>query len=193
MARTKAFDQEVVIQKAVELFWRKGFYATSIQDLVAHLGINRASLYDTFGDKASLFKTAFQAYRQENQIRTQEFLNQYPSVKTGLKQLFDLSVKNMLSDADHKGCFAVNCTTELLPENNEMLKILSENKAAFVSLFEAQIIKGQEMGEIAVNKDSRAVAEMLFALYNGLQVISKVDPTPETLKQVVASGLSVLD
>ena len=59
MPRTKQFNEEEILKKAMELFWEKGFHATSIQDLVAHLGINRASLYDTFGGKEELFKKAF--------------------------------------------------------------------------------------------------------------------------------------
>ncbi|MEL6975424.1 MAG: helix-turn-helix domain-containing protein, partial [Bacteroidota bacterium] len=65
MPRTKQFDEKEVLKKAMELFWEKGFHATSIQDLVSHLGINRASLYDTFGGKDELFNTAFESYRHQ--------------------------------------------------------------------------------------------------------------------------------
>ena len=64
MPRTKQFDEKEVLKNAMELFWEKGFHATSIQDLVSHLGINRASLYDTYGGKDELFNTAFETYRQ---------------------------------------------------------------------------------------------------------------------------------
>ena len=64
MPRVKSFDEKEVLDKAIHLFWKQGYTATSIQDLVTHLGINRASLYDTFGDKEELFKKAFEQYRK---------------------------------------------------------------------------------------------------------------------------------
>ena len=66
MPRTKQFCEIETLEKAVELFWNKGFHATSMQDLVSHLGINRASLYATYGDKSDLFKKALCAYTKSN-------------------------------------------------------------------------------------------------------------------------------
>ena len=66
MPRVKLFDQNEVLTKAMNLFWKQGYAATSVQDLVQHLGINRASLYDTFGDKDQLFKKSFELYRKQN-------------------------------------------------------------------------------------------------------------------------------
>ena len=74
MPRTKAFDEQEVLEKAMELFWKKGYYATSIQDLVNHLGINRASLYDTFGGKKKLFLHTFSHYRTVNTQGVKDFL-----------------------------------------------------------------------------------------------------------------------
>ena len=64
MPRIKTFDENEVLVKAMNLFWKQGYSATSVQDLVSHLGINRASLYDTFGDKEQLFKKSFALYRK---------------------------------------------------------------------------------------------------------------------------------
>ena len=60
MARPKEFDVDDALQQALELFWRKGYEATSVQDLVAAMGIQKASLYGTFGDKHSLYMKALQ-------------------------------------------------------------------------------------------------------------------------------------
>ena len=62
MARTKAFDHDFVVDKAIQVFWSKGYEATSIQDLVDAMGINRGSIYDTFGDKSGLFQTTITRY-----------------------------------------------------------------------------------------------------------------------------------
>ncbi len=66
MARTKDFDEQEVLKKAVCLFWNKGYNATSMQDLVDQLGISRSSLYDTYGDKHTLYLKALEEYQQTN-------------------------------------------------------------------------------------------------------------------------------
>ena len=84
MARNKAFEKEIVLEKAKELFWKQGFHATSVQNLVDHLGINRASIYDTFGGKNKLYETALESYRAENLIFLKEHLAKFESVKKSL-------------------------------------------------------------------------------------------------------------
>jgi TetR/AcrR family transcriptional repressor of nem operon len=66
MARTKDFDENEVLKKAVDIFWLKGYSATSMQDLVDGLGISRSSLYDTYGDKHTLFMKALESYQSVN-------------------------------------------------------------------------------------------------------------------------------
>ena len=83
MGRYKTFDENAILHKAVELFWRKGYNATSIQDLVDHLGLNRSSIYETFGGKRALFEQAFEQYQHTNMTQLREFLRTYPEVREG--------------------------------------------------------------------------------------------------------------
>ena len=121
MARTKAFDEQAVLEKAMHLFWKNGFHATSMQDLVDHLGINRASLYNTFGGKRELFDQAFARYRNINTQYFLDFFDSKPSIKEAFAQLFKQSVLQGAGDPDMKGCFVVNCTAEFLPDDAAML------------------------------------------------------------------------
>lgn len=193
MARTKQFDEEEVLNRALELFWKQGYNATSMQDLVSHLGINRASLYDTYSGKRQLFNRALNNYRLHNAQGISDFLNKYDSVKEGLHKLFKNSINESVSDKDHKGCFVTNTTTELLPGDDEIHTVLIENKILFEGIFEDYINKGIKSGEIDPSKNAKSLAGFLFMLNNGLRVTAKVNPDKSELESIIESALSVLD
>ncbi|MDX1332535.1 MAG: TetR/AcrR family transcriptional regulator [Robiginitalea sp.] len=193
MPRTKTFDEKAVLEKAMELFWTQGYHATSIQDLVDHLGINRASLYDTYGGKESLFQKAFRHYREQNTARIKQFLEQMPEVREGLGTLFNGAIKEAAADADRKGCFVVNTATELIPGDPTLLQVLAENKRTFEQLFYDYLKKGEETGQFPAGKNLRAIASLLFTLYNGLKVVSKVTPDPKQYQASIDEVLRLLD
>ncbi|WP_350292505.1 TetR/AcrR family transcriptional regulator [uncultured Croceitalea sp.] len=192
MPRTKQFDKQEVLEKAMELFWEKGFHATSMQDLVTHLGINRASLYDTFGGKEALFESAFQLYRQTSTKHIQQLFKSEQNVRQGFKVLFEKAIEESLNDPCKKGCFVVNTTTELIPGDVKIQRILLENKNNAETLFADYVQKGIANGQIDSAKDAKEIGLMLFTLFNGIRVLAKVDSNPSKLKKVVNLGLSVL-
>ncbi|MFD2100532.1 TetR/AcrR family transcriptional regulator [Flagellimonas iocasae] len=193
MPRTKQFNEEEILKKAMELFWERGFHATSIQNLVTCLGINRASLYDTFGGKEELFNKVFTYYRKKNGDTLRSTLEQEKSVKAGFCRLFEDAIEKAQTDTAQKGCFVVNTTTELIPGDETIHNALRENKENAERIFIEHIKKGIESGEIDASKDAESIGPMLFALFSGLQVMAKVDPDPNKLRKLVKSGLSVLD
>ncbi|MFC4221408.1 TetR/AcrR family transcriptional regulator [Flagellimonas marina] len=193
MPRTKQFNEEEILKKAMELFWEKGFHATSIQNLVTCLGINRASLYDTFGGKEELFNKVFERYRKDGGDTIQSTFDKEKSVKAGFCRLFEDAIEKAQNDMAQKGCFVVNTTTELIPGDETIHKALRKNKENIESIFISQINKGIENGEIDASKDAESIGHMLFALFSGLQVMAKVDPDPNKLRKLLKSGLSVLD
>lgn len=193
MPRTKQFCEEETLKKAVELFWEKGFHATSMQDLVSHLGINRASLYDTYGGKEELFDKAFAHYRKSAGGWLEELFENEPSIKLGFKRLFETAIDEAVGDSCRKGCFVVNTTTELVPGNTKIENILLEHKDYIEKLFSGYVQKGMDKGEVTSSKTAEELGLMLYTLYNGIRVISKVDTNKEKLQKVVKAGLSILD
>ncbi len=193
MPRPRIFNEEEVLQKAMELFWKRGYHATSIQDIVSYLGVNRASLYNTYGSKEGLFKQAFRHYQQTNRNWITNFLYNEPNVREGLYKLFEYSVDQSLSDKDKKGCFVVNATTELIPDFGFMHPILVENKREFVQIIFDYLQKGIEKGQLAKDQDIASVANLVFTLYNGLQVVVKVADNRDSLLGTIRAALTVLD
>ncbi|QTN39779.1 TetR/AcrR family transcriptional regulator [Cryomorphaceae bacterium] len=193
MPRVKLFDEQQTLERAMNLFWKQGYSATSVQDLVDHLGINRASIYDTFGDKEQLFLKSFENYRKTNSAFIAQFFEDEPQVKQGFYKLFEMAVDQSLSDAEKKGCFVVNTTTELIPGDERISRILEENRISFEQLFEEYLQKGVSQGQIPEGKDLKATASLLFTYYSGLRVVSKVNPSKSDLMNSVKVILSVLD
>ncbi|WP_435624345.1 TetR/AcrR family transcriptional regulator [Flagellimonas sp.] len=193
MPRTKQFDEKEVLNKAVELFWQKGFHATSMQDLVSHLGINRASLYDTFGGKEELFNRAFQEYRSASGDIVKGILASESSVKKGFQKLFESSIEEAVKDDMKKGCFVVNTATELIPNDQAMQTTLQKHMGNMKELFSSHIQKAIDRGEIDASKNANDLAFMLFTFYSGFRVVSKIDADSMKLKNMVATALSVLD
>ena len=193
MPRTKQFCEKETLNKAVELFWEKGFHATSMQDLVTHLGINRASLYDTYGGKEELFDKAFEHYRETSIAWLEKLFEDCNSIKEGFRKLFESAIREAATDVCRKGCFVVNTITELIPGNEKMEQILFDHKIYIEDLFVNLVQKGIDNGEISSSKNPSEVGLMLFTLYNGIRVVSKIDADFNRLQKVVNSGLSVLD
>ncbi|MEN0004664.1 MAG: TetR/AcrR family transcriptional regulator [Bacteroidota bacterium] len=193
MPRVKLFDETEVLEKAMNLFWTKGFYATSIQDLVNHLGINRASLYDTYGGKKKLFERAFTHYKAGNTTIIKQFLSTQPNVKSGFKKLFTMAIQQSYADTESKGCLVVNTTIEFIPNEKDFLPLISDNKKQFEKIFYEYLKLGVERGQISKNKDLKAIATLFFTFYNGLKVVTKVDFDIEIFSKSVDSLLSILD
>lgn len=193
MPRTKQFKEEDVLNKAMMLFWKKGYNGTSIQDLVSELGVNRASLYSTFGGKDELFERVFQHYREINWVRIQQLLAEQDSVKSGLRELFSTAIEASTQEDEAKGCFVVNCTAELLPTHPNIFRLVSENKRAFEAFMLDYLQAGQDRGEIPAEKDLQALSSYLYTFYSGLQVIAKTRPSKQELLNTLELGLKVLD
>src|SRR5690349_17002162 len=112
MVRTKQFDKHAALDQAMELFWERGYHATSIQDLVDTLGVNRQSLYDTYGGKDALFLAALERYRDLQAVPMRRSLERDAPAIEVLREFLGSFIDNALSPG-FKGCFMANTITEL--------------------------------------------------------------------------------
>lgn len=193
MPRKKQFDKEEVLDKAMKLFWEKGYHATSMDDLVTTLGINRASMYNAFGSKYQLFDSAVEKYKNTNVKRVGDFLYYQLNVRKGLSLLFENLITEALVKGASKGCFIVNTTTELANIHPELDAKLYEHKVAFESVFYNYLKYGVDNGQISPYKDLGMISSYLYSMQSGLYVVSKVNPNKEELGKTVTAALSILD
>ncbi len=192
MARTKEFDEKAVLNKAVDLFWTKGYHATSAQDLVSGLGISRSSLYDTYGDKHSLFVRALKQYRQDRINEVIEMLHRTEDAEEYIRSLFNGIKNQALADTCAKGCFMVNSTVELAPVDAEIAGIVNSILQDFEDALCAAVKKGQDAGVFTMQQSARSLARFLSNVVNGLRVTVKTNTSNKVLDDIVAVSLSVL-
>jgi TetR/AcrR family transcriptional repressor of nem operon len=193
MARPKEFDRDEALHKAMEIFWSRGYEAASIQDLVRHMGINRQSLYDTFGDKHALYLQALDRYREVETCKVFELLENSTSVKKALRQLFAGVVEGALGEGQHRGCFMGNAMSELAGRCKATAARTSSNMAAVEGAFYRALLRGKREGELKGLQDPRAVARFLYSSLQGLALMAKSTQDRKVLEDVVKVTLSVLD
>ena len=181
MARTKEFNEDQALDKAIEIFWHKGYNGTSAQDLVTHLGLSRSSLYDTFGDKQKLFAQSLLRYQKQSQDKIIKLLEESENVKETLHDLFKQAVIESLQDRITKGCFMVNSSVELAMHDEEIAKIVKNNSQTMEEVFTKAVQKGQAAGHISKTTDARVLARFIFNNYSGIRVLAR---TGERDKQV---------
>ena len=140
-----------------------------------------------------MFDKAFLLYRTNNCNGITAFFEGQNEIKTGFRALFEMGIKESISDKDKKGCFVVNTTTELIPGENELLEILQENKKIFEGIFYNFLLKGQQNGEISKSKNIKTISRLFYTFYNGLKVVAKVQSEPKELLNSVDEILMLLD
>ncbi|HEX3230558.1 MAG TPA: TetR/AcrR family transcriptional regulator [Pyrinomonadaceae bacterium] len=193
MARQKEFDRDEVLHRAMEVFWMRGYEGTSIQDLVNYMGINRQSLYDTFGDKHSLFLQSLDRYREIQSRKVFDVLERPGSVKKNLRQLFEEVVTPALSAEGRRGCFVGNSMSELAGRCKATANRTYKSVAAAEKIFRRALERGREQGELSRVRDTRAVARFLYCNLQGLLLLAKATGDRKLLSDVVKVTLSVLD
>jgi TetR/AcrR family transcriptional regulator, transcriptional repressor for nem operon len=193
MARHKEFDRDEALQRAMEVFWSRGYEAASIQDLVEHMGISRQSLYDTFGDKHALYLQALDRYRAVEGRKMFELLEGPGSVKKALRRLFEGVVEGSFCDGQRRGCFIGNAMSELAGRCEDTAARICNNMAAAEEALYRALLRGKKEGEIKGGRDLRAVARFLYSSLQGLQLMAKATRDRKTLEDVVKVTLSVLD
>jgi TetR/AcrR family transcriptional regulator, transcriptional repressor for nem operon len=192
MARTKVFDEEVVLNKAVNLFWEKGYNGTSAQDLVDELEISRSSLYDTYGDKYQLFKNSLLQYRKKFAGSMIEMIDKSVDFEKTIKDVFQYVVTESLQEKFSKGCFMVNSAVELAPHNSEIAQIVNANMQDVEDALFRIIKKGQDTGQFSKKNTARSLARFVFNAISGLRVASKSGADKKVFDDIVKVTLSAL-
>lgn len=192
MARTKTFNEDEVLEKALHLFWRQGYEATSMQDLVDHLGISRSSLYDTFGDKHGLYVSALTRYRRQVSEQAVRTLARAEDPLAVIRQLLLSAATPPLKADEPSGCFMVNASVELAGLDADIRAIAGQNKAQVVQAFAEAIARGQAIGQFTTEQAADELAELLFTLHNGLQVVGKIDRDGAKRRVTVEAALALL-
>lgn len=170
--RTKEFDQDEVADAAMDVFWRKGYAATSVQDLVEETGLSRSSLYSTFKNKEELYQQALYRYQLKTKSNI-DLLSSTGSVKTLISQLLSQIIEDELADSQHRGCLIANASLELAGHDEKTAESVRYNFERLQLALEKLILKGQQSGEIIIQSSPQALAIFFVNTIQGMRVLSK--------------------
>ncbi|MEO3874423.1 TetR family transcriptional regulator [Nonomuraea sp. B12E4] len=190
MARTKEFDPEVALQRALELFWERGYEATSMSDLVERLGVARASVYATFGGKRELYLKALERYLEQGDVV--EPLSQPGPALPALRAFLDRYVAECLADELRRGCLVVNTAVELAGRDPVAARKVAASWAELETALASSLVRARAQGEIPAGKDPHALARFLLVLLQGIRVLGRADPDPRRLRDAVDQAMKAV-
>lgn len=186
MARPREFDEDVVLNAALERFWAQGFDATSMRDLIECTGLTGASLYNAFGDKRALYRKALDHYVQRGMRERLARCRDLPPVQA-IEVFFSDVLRRSLEDSQHKGCMLINAALDVPPDDAELRQAVAENLRAIESFLCTIITAGQADGSIRATQSAADMARHLLGMLAGLRVLARVRPEKDLLEGIVAS------
>ncbi|GAA1403411.1 TetR/AcrR family transcriptional regulator [Kitasatospora putterlickiae] len=196
MARTKEFDPDAALDSALELFWRRGYEATSMADLVEHLGIGRASVYATFGSKRELYLRALERYGQRQQPVLLAELSQPGPVLPAVRALVRRFSRESAEDCEggvRRGCFVTNTAVELAPHDQDAARRVEASLLHLETVLTAALVRAGAQGELPEGRDPQALARMLLVLFQGMRVVGKAGDGAARLRDAADQALALLD
>ncbi|MEU9389504.1 TetR/AcrR family transcriptional regulator [Streptomyces sp. NPDC048324] len=194
MARTKEFDPEAALQAALELFWQRGYEATSMSDLVDHLGIGRASIYATFGSKHELYLKALDRYDRAGLEPIMRELSRpgpaLPAVRALVRRYATEAADDRLR---RSGCLVTNTAAELAPHDPAAARRVERNWDQLETVLHSALLRAEARGELPAGRDPLALARTLLVLMQGLRVVGKASDDPARVRDAAEQALTLLD
>jgi TetR/AcrR family transcriptional repressor of nem operon len=192
MSRHQEFDPEEALHQAMRVFWRKGYEATSLNDLLKATGLSKSSLYATFGGKRDLFLAAFDAYRDERKREAVEILDQTPA-RTGISRFFKIILEGAKADEYVNGCMSINQAVEMAPHDEDVRVRVKQDFQLMEKLLAQAIERGRNDGSIKGRRTARELSRLMVVAFPGLQVMVRAKCDPERLDDALRLVLSLLD
>ncbi len=187
MPKTELFNREEILHKCADLFHRKGYNATSMQDLVDTTSLNRSSLYNSFGNKRGIYVESLKFYKDKSSQSIQSFLLDSKTPLSALEAIFNYAV-----NSGKDGCLLSNCATEMANLDEGIKRFLEHNGDQMEELFETIVKKGQLNGNINYKRTAKEYATYLFSALQGIRVTSMITDNRSKLDSLVKTTLSIL-
>jgi AcrR family transcriptional regulator len=186
--RPLKFEQNAVLEMALEQFWAHGFEGTSISDLTSAMGVHRPSLYAAFGNKAALFKSCVTHYLSTELNFIEETLKTAPL----LIAIDALLEREIALIENGRGCFLVQGAISCREENNEIKALLNDHRKTLEGKLRRRVQMAQMKNEVASTDSPAAIAKYLASIYQGLSIQASGGATKRELQEVAKIALRAI-
>jgi TetR/AcrR family transcriptional regulator, transcriptional repressor for nem operon len=192
MPRTKEYKPKDALEKAMELFWQKGYFDTSMDDLVEFTGVSRYGLYSTFGDKHDLFIAALKYYREET---VSALLHSMDAADASLAQIRSYFSSLMLTGnaTGRRGCLICNTAVEVAPFDRDAAEQVDTSFKQMNKAFRNALTNACQRGELSSRFDVDAGADYLTGVAQGLFVLARSPASGKSIRHFVQTALDVLE
>jgi TetR/AcrR family transcriptional repressor of nem operon len=192
MGRPREFDEEAVLDAAVQCFWKRGYEATSIRDLIDRTGLTGASLYNAFGDKHSIYRHALDHYVSGSigkRMQRCEAMEPREAIEAFFREILVRS----LDDKEHKGCMLVNAALDAAPGDPAFRDAVAEVLLRLEAFFLSCVGRGQAAGSVTSLYPAEDLARHLLGVLMGIRVLARVRPDKALLEGVMKTAFALLD
>lgn len=187
------FNPEDALERAMHVFWSRGYEFTSLQDLLTAMKLSKSSLYQTFGSKEQLFERCLGHYLDQLATELRQQLDAAPSGRKFLEDLFYALPPKVDSAEARKGCFLWNTANEFGEREAAVKGAVHAGIQRLLGIFVRAIERAQHEGDISRSKDARALGTYLMASMSGLKTLLKGGVERSQLRKVVGTVLQALD
>lgn len=189
--RPREFDPDEVLERAMHVFWERGYEATPVSELVEELGIGRQSLYSTFGDKRALFEAALALYA-ERRIGPIVAALEAPGSPLGNLDKVLTGLAEEGTQPDFRGCMIVHSISEFSLRDPELAACLTRHLRRLEDAFARTLQRAQQAGELSAEKKPRALARTIVTSMQGLTVMAVATRSKAYIRDVLSSLRSLL-
>lgn len=190
--RPRSFDREAGLDSAIQVFWAKGYEATSIDDLTQQMGIKPPSLYAAFGNKHDLFMQSLDRYAETiGHTPTNAFLDE-TDLRRAIKALFDKTIQCATMSQKPRGCLLVSVATQMAETDPEVRAWMSRAYASRVSLVAERVAAEQKAGRISQTPDATSFAKMVVSITHGLVARARVGSSRKEISELSENYVDML-
>lgn len=193
MARVREFNAQIALDKAIELFWQKGFANTSMREMVKHTGVAHAGLYTAFGGKEDLFQAALEKYEKRIFMYLFAGLESERASLKEIKKFFDFVKSSKDDKYFQNGCFIANASTEYGKAEGPIHEVLVRTFERQVKAFKHALGNAQSQNQLPTNINLDNTAAALVVLFYGSSTLIRMKAPQEAINQAIQAGLSVLE
>jgi TetR/AcrR family transcriptional regulator, transcriptional repressor for nem operon len=191
MPRPKSFDEDTVLDQAVQLFWERGYDGTSLADLEAHLGLGRQSLYNSFGDKQALFLKALDRYERHAGAAVDQLAASDAGLEA-IRRFFHWAVDSQTAPGPRRGCLLNNTICEIGGADAEVQLRSNRARDTLARAFRRALTRAKAREEVPRDLDVEATATLLVVQNYGLNILGRTGTAPAELHAAVEALLAGL-